>query len=149
MTELARSSEERKIDVLRRLEHDKDLWAASADFDGIPHLVPLSFWWNENYLLIATAEKNPTAKNIVKTGYVRVALGRTRDVVLIDASARLLDRGELSMEYGDAYVAKCGWDPRKNKKYRFFRLEPRRVECWREWNEHANRVVMRDGQWLA
>jgi hypothetical protein len=135
--------------VLHRLKHDKDLWAASADFKGIPCLVPLSFWWNGKYLFVATAEKNATARNIVDTGHVRVALGPTRDVVLIDASASLLGRDEFLAEYGDAYVAKCGWDPRESKKYRFFRLEPRRVECWREWNEHADREVMRDGQWLV
>ena len=147
--EPARSSQKRKSDVLHRLEHDKDLWAASANFEGIPRLVPLSFWWNGEHLFIATAEKNPTARNIVETGHVCVALGRTRDVVLIDASASLLDREEFSIEYGDAYVAKCGWDPRESKRYRFFRLEPRRVECWREWNEHADREVMRGGQWLV
>ena len=147
--EPARLSQKRKSDVLYRLEHDKDLWAASANFEGIPCLVPLSFWWNGEHLFIATAEKNPTARNIVETGHACVALGRTRDVVLIDASASLLDREEFSNEYGDAYFAKCGWDPRESKRYRFFRLEPRRVECWREWNEHADREVMRGGQWLV
>jgi hypothetical protein len=149
VTTLARSPKKRKSDVLHRLEHDKELWAASADFKGVPHLVPLSFWWDGKHLFVATARKNPTARNMVDTGHVRVALGCTRDVVLINAVSRLLGKDELSKEYGDAYVAKCGWDPRASKTYQFFRLEPRRVECWREWNEHADREVMRDGQWLA
>jgi hypothetical protein len=147
--DLNRSLEQRKRDTLYRLAHDKDLWAASGNLEGRPYLVPLSFWWNGEYLFIATAKKNATARNMIETRRVRVALGNTRDVVLIDASAKPLQHEELPVEYGDAYVTKCGWDPRKSKLYRFFRLEPQRIEVWREWNEHADRGLMSNGQWLV
>jgi len=35
--------------------------------------------------------------------------------VLIDTSANLLGWDEFSIEYRDAYVAKCGRDPRESK----------------------------------
>jgi hypothetical protein len=150
MAQPARSLRQRRADTLLHLELDKDLWVASGDLDGNPYLVPLSFWWNGKYIFISTVEGNQTARNIVETGQVRVALGHTRDVVLVDALAKLVKGEEIRQEYADAYAAKCGWDPRKETKvYQFFRLEPQRVEAWRELNEHPDRELMRDGEWLV
>lgn len=44
--EPARSREQRKQDVLNRLEKDDDAWVATASADGVPTLVPLSFVWD-------------------------------------------------------------------------------------------------------
>ncbi|MEU9592563.1 pyridoxamine 5'-phosphate oxidase [Streptomyces sp. NPDC048193] len=148
MTEPARPTAQRRTDALTRLEKDKDLWVATAG-GGVPTLVPLSFWWREPTLYVATVRTNPTAVNIMRSGRVRLVLGHTRDVVLIDATGELVENADLPDEHAEAYAAKCGWDPRESRNYRFFRLEPRDIECWRELNEHADRQVMRDGRWLA
>jgi hypothetical protein len=148
MAEPARSSAQRKADVLNHLENDKDLWIASSDSQGVPCLVPLSFWWDGERLFLATAKTNPTARNIESTGCARVALGHTRDVVLINGAIGSLLEESLK-DIGDAYAAKCGWDPRETETYGFFVFEPRRVESWRELNEHADRLLMRDGEWLV
>src|SRR5437588_309012 len=78
----ARGPEQRKQDTLRRLEEDVDLWVATAD--GAPYLIPLSFLWDGTTLLIATVDASPTGRNLRATGRVRLGLGPTRDVVLID-----------------------------------------------------------------
>lgn len=44
--EPARSPEQRKQDVLNRLEKDNDAWVATASPAGVPTLVPLSFVWD-------------------------------------------------------------------------------------------------------
>lgn len=149
MTEAPRSTAQRKTHALTRLEKDKDLWVATAASDEVPTLVPLSFWWDGSGLYVATVRTNPTARNIMSLGNVRVVLGHTRDVVLIDAAGALVENTDLLADYAEAYSAKCGWDPRESKGYRFFRIDPRNIECWRELNEHADRQVMRDGRWLA
>lgn len=59
--EPARSWEQRKQDVLNRLEKDDDAWVATASADGVPTLVPLSFVWDRGTLLMATRRTNPTA----------------------------------------------------------------------------------------
>ncbi len=41
-----RSLEQRRRDTEHRLEHDVDLWVATASEDGAPYLVPLSFDWD-------------------------------------------------------------------------------------------------------
>lgn len=149
MTEPARPLAQRKIDSLHRLRSDKDLWVASCDSSGSPYLVPLSFFWNEESIFVATVKTNPTAQNIVDTGRARVALGHTRDVTLIEARAKQLENDELKPEYGDAYFAKCGWDPRKAETYRFYLLQPQHIEAWREENEHAERILMDDARWVV
>lgn len=149
MVEPARPLSERKEDVLLRLANDKDLWIGTSDGGGEPTLVPLSFLWDGAVLVIATVATNPTGKNIVQTGQAKVVLGLTRDVVLIDVAASLLDPKEVAEQTASAYMAKLGWDPRESPGYRFYRLTPRSVESWRELNEHADRLLMRDGQWLV
>ena len=130
------------------MENDNDLWIASSSLHGDPYLVPLSFWWDGKNLFISTVIKNPTAQNIVSTGKARVALGHTRDVILISAHARLLKADEIEA-CADAFIQKCGWDPRAAKGYTFFQLETHHIEVWREENEHADRVLMHNGKWLG
>ncbi|WP_406707987.1 hypothetical protein [Streptomyces halobius] len=50
----ARSAEQRKRDVFQRWETDEDAWVSSASGDGTPCLVPLSFVWHGERLLMAT-----------------------------------------------------------------------------------------------
>jgi hypothetical protein len=147
--EPARPKAQRKSDALRRLREDKDLWLASADLEGNPCLVPLSFYWDGTSLFFATVVTNPTACNVMKTATARAALGHTRDVVLIEASAQRLERDEVSDRLASAYRDKCGWDPQEAAGYGFFRLIPRWVESWRELNEHPDRRLMHDGRWLV
>ena len=62
-----------------------DAWVASASPDGDPHLVPLSYAWDGTHLILATVETAITTRNFRSSGAARLALGTTRDVVLIDA----------------------------------------------------------------
>jgi hypothetical protein len=70
--------------------------------------VPLSFLWDGATLLVATPASSPTSRNLRNTGKVRLGIGRTRDVVLIEGTARALAAAEVPDEVGDAFVAKTG-----------------------------------------
>ena len=62
MSAAPRSRAQRRRDTEHRLTHDVDLWVASASADGAPYLVPLSFDWDGEALLIATpATARPAA----------------------------------------------------------------------------------------
>lgn len=78
--------------------------ATADDATGSPYLVPLSFLWNGTVLLIATPAASPTGRNLPATGMVRLSLGTTRDVVLIEGTAQTLAADELSAEIGDAFA---------------------------------------------
>jgi len=151
MTPPARTPRQRKQDTLSRLEHDVDAWVASADpADGTPYLVPLSFLWDGQRLLVATPSASPTSRNLQATGKARLGIGPTRDVVLIEGTVRALPATELPAEVGDAFAAKTGFDPRKlTTAYLYFRIHPQRLQAWRESNELNGRDLMRGGQWVV
>ncbi|MCA1217894.1 pyridoxamine 5'-phosphate oxidase family protein [Streptomyces sp. 8L] len=152
MTQLpARTPAQRKKDTLHRLEHDVDAWVATADLTtGAPYLVPLSFLWNGSSLLLSTTASTPTARNLSLSGSVRLSLGETRDVILIDGTAQALRPAELSQEEGDAFAAKTGFDPREESAaYLYFRVSPRRLQAWREVDEMAGRDLIVDGRWTV
>ena len=149
MTESTRTIQERRRDMLARLERDVDCWVATASADGVPYLIPLSFLWDGEALLISTPASSVTSRNLHATGRARLGIGPTRDLVLIEATAHPLEPGDLSPEVGDAFAVKTGFDPRNLKTpYRYFRILPVRIQAWREANELEGRDVMRDGVWL-
>jgi hypothetical protein len=77
----------RRSDTEYRLAHDVDVWVATASADGVPYVVPLSFDWDGDSLILATPADSPTGRNLADTGAVRLALGSTRDVTMIDGDA--------------------------------------------------------------
>jgi hypothetical protein len=145
-----RSRAQRRRDTEDRLNHDVDVWVASASADGVPYLVPLSFDWDGEALLLATPADSPTGRNLAAARTVRLGLGHTRDVSMIDGDVEVLEIDALPQQPGDRFAARAGFDPRaQDTQYRWFRISPRRVQAWREVNELPDRELMRDGHWLV
>jgi hypothetical protein len=150
--ESPRSPEQRKSDALAKLAaRHPDLWAASASPSGVAHLVPLSFAWDGEHVIIATEATAITTRNIAGARRARLALGGTRDVVMIDAIVvRQIDVAGAPAAIAERYAAQADWDPRSaGGDYVYTVLRPERVQVWREENEIAGRTVMRDGAWLV
>jgi len=95
---------ERRRDTEHRLQHDVDVWVASASAAGSPHLVPLSFDWDGTALILATARDSPTGLNLAATRTARIALGGTRDVTMIEGDVEVLDMTALPPEQGDRFA---------------------------------------------
>jgi hypothetical protein len=113
-------------------------------------LVPLSFDWDGEALLLATPTNSPTGRNLAATGVVRLALGHTRDVTMIEGEVAVLALDALPAELGDRFAARTGFDPRTEPTpYSWFRVVPLRIQAWREANELSGRELMRDGRWLV
>ncbi|MEU1897500.1 pyridoxamine 5'-phosphate oxidase family protein [Nocardiopsis dassonvillei] len=145
-----RSGARRRRDTEERLARDVDVWVASASEDGVPHLVPLSFDWDGESLLVATAADSPTGRNLAATRTVRLGLGGTRDVTMVEGRVEVLGMDALTRERGDRFAERTGFDPRAlAAPYLWFRVTPRRVQAWREVNEMSGRELMRDGRWLV
>jgi hypothetical protein len=112
--------------------------------------VPLSFDWDGEALLMATPATSPTGRNLAAGRTVRLGLGDTRDVTMIEGDVEVLELDGLPREQGDRFATRTGFDPRTlGAPYRWFRVSPRRIQAWREVNELADRELMRDGRWLA
>ena len=148
MTADPRSRAQRRRDTEHRLAHDVDVWVASASADGAPYLVPLSFDWDGEALLVATPADSPTGRNLAGGRTARVAVGHTRDVSMIDGDVEVLKMDALPPDQGDRFAARAGFDPRAlTTPYRWFRISPRRIQAWREVDEIPDRELMRDGRW--
>jgi hypothetical protein len=146
-----RSAEQRKADTLAKLtEHGADVWVATASDDG-PYLVPLSLAWLDERVVVAVEPRSRTARNLAEGRRVRLAVGPTRDVVVIDAEVeRITPAGDLDDATGEAYAAQADWDPRRSKDpYAYVTFRPVRVQAWREANEIHGRTLMRDGEWVV
>ena len=145
-----RSRAQRRRDTERRLTSDVDVWVATASSDGAPYLVPLSLDWDGKALLMATPTDSPTGRNLAATRAVRLGLGHTRDVSMIEGEVEVLGIDALPQERGDRFAARTGFDPRAlATPYRWFRISPRRIQAWREADELPGRELMRDGRWLV
>jgi hypothetical protein len=146
----ARDRGARKADTLTMLATPAiDVWVATASAEGVPYLVPVSLAWVEERVVIAVEGRSLTARNLTTSGGARLAVGQTRDAVMIDV---VLDKAlEVAADeaLGAAYVAQADWDPRGSAGYVFLVLRPVRVQAWREVNELPDRELMREGRWLV
>ncbi len=114
-----RDLETRRTDTLALLATPAiDVWVATASATGTPYLVPVSLAWVDERAVIAVAGSSVTARNLTASGSARLAVGPTRDVVMIDAvlerSVDVADDEEL----GAAYVAQADWDPARRHRLR-------------------------------
>jgi hypothetical protein len=145
-----RDAATRKSDALALLASDAiDVWVATASRAGDPHLVPVSLAWTGERVVVAVARTSITGRNLTTSKTARLAVGATRDVVMMDAVLERVVDVAADDALGAAYVAQADWDPRGSEGYAFFVLRPARVQAWREVNEMPGRTLMRDGAWLV
>ena len=120
-----RSRARRRRDTEHRLTHDVDVWVASASADGAPYLVPLSFDWDREALLVATPTDSPTGRNLAATRVVRLGLGHTGMPQALASddlrqSAPLPARSRIPREAGTSHVRFSGlkkqcWGPSRDQ----------------------------------
>lgn len=152
MADAPRGLETRIADARHRMEHDSDAWVATAGPDG-PWLIPLTQVWSDDRMWFATSRDSPTGRNLTSNANVRVALGPTRDVVIIDGEAELhpidavVDGTALADVLAD-YEHRYSTDPRTWADV-LIAVRPQRIQAWREENELKGRTILRDGAWLA
>jgi hypothetical protein len=149
MSEL-RTVEARKADVLVALERQGDLWLATADAAGRPHLIAVSAWWDGTDLVVATTATSRTASNLAEGPNVRLAAGAPNDVIMIDARVVEHVAANQAPEVADGFAIAVGWDPRAvGEGWAFYRLRPTRIQAYRGYDELEGRDVMRNSRWLA
>jgi hypothetical protein len=151
-----RSNEQRKLDTLDKLRSSgADVWVATASVAdeavARAYLVPLSLAWTGESIVVALEPGSRTARNLEQFGQARLALGPTRDLVMIDAEVETMtDAAGVDSRIGDAYAAQTGWDPRRESTpFMFIVFRPVRIQAWREANEIQGRMLMKNGVWLA
>jgi hypothetical protein len=155
MPDAPRPFEERKRHALELLGAPAaDAWVATGSPDAPGYLVPLSIGWTGTAIALVTERRSLTARNLTSNGAARLAVGGTRDVVMVDttlvATHALTDPAAAPLL--DVFAAQSDWDPRGSTNvdaYAVYELRPERIQAWREANELAGRTLMRDGAWLV
>jgi len=144
-----RTPDERKKHVLELLTAGKrDVWVATADHESRPHLVPFSLGWDGRNVIVATAAASVTARNLQASGRARLAVGDTRDVNLIDATATVLGIQALDPAVAAGFATRNGWDPREaGGKWLWFVMTPVRILAWENEAELEGRTIMDRGAW--
>lgn len=145
-----RTTADRKADVLDALGRQKDLWLATADRSGRPHLIAVSAWWDGTQLVIATTGTSRTARNLTDNPTARLGLGSPEDVIVVDATVAAPAAVEDSLDLATGFAEAVGWDPREvGAGWVFFRLAPVRIQAYRGYDELEGRDVMRNSSWLG
>ncbi len=145
-----RDTATRKADTLAALDKQKDVWLASADVAGRPHLIAVSGWWDGTDLVVATRGASKTARNLAMNPAAKVARGAPSDAILMDV--QMIDSGavEDSAELAEGFAAAVGWDPREvGGAWMFFRLRPNRIQAFRGYDEIEDRDVMLRSRWVV
>jgi hypothetical protein len=149
---MTRSPEQRKSDALAKLTaKGENVWVASASPTGAVHLVPMSHTWNGSQVVLATEPTSVTVVNATANKRVRLALGETRDVVIVEAAlVEATPKADASTELAEGYAAQAGWDPQTDSNdYVYLVLEPDLIQVWQEGEDLTGRTVMRDGTWTV
>ena len=144
--------EERKADALAKLVAiEANVWVASASPTRLVHLVPVTHTWNGSQVVVATGTKSRTVANVTANPRVRLALGETMDVVMIDAVLiEAIPTSGAPTALAEEYAAQAGWDPRTDSgDYVYLVFTPERIQVWREGEDLAGRTVMRNGTWVV
>lgn len=145
-----RTTAQRIADVREALESQRDLWLATASSNGSPYLIPLSFLWNGEVVVLSTPRQSRTVRNLHENPVARVALGADlEDVILIDATADIVDPGDIGPALAEEFANKAEFEPRNLEgDYIYITLTAQRVLAWRLEAELKGRTLMRAGVWL-
>jgi hypothetical protein len=146
-----RSPDERKADALAKLTAiEANVWVASAPPTGGVHLIPVTHTWNGSQVVLSTGPGSRTVANVTANPRVRLALGETRDAVMVDAVlVAAVPAVEAPDVLAEGYASQAGWDPRTDPgDYVYLVFSPKRIQVWREDEDLAGRTVMRNGEWV-
>jgi len=144
-----RDTPTRKADVLAALKKQGQLWLATADVGGRPHVIAVSAWWDGTDLVVTTSGSSRTARNMAMNPLATLAGGDPADAIVIQAqmidSVAVEDSAELAIGFSEA----MGWDPREMAGWMFYRLRPTRIQAFRGYDEIEGRDVMIRSRWLV
>lgn len=137
----------RIADVQETLRTQRHLWLSTAS-DGQPHLVPLAYVWDGRQLLCATKESSRSVRNLRAAGAAKAAIGTAQDVVLIEATVTVSEPASAPADLVAAFN-RLPLNPARVPGVVLLHLRPQKISAWRELSEMPDRVVMKNGTWLA
>jgi hypothetical protein len=144
-----RTLEDRTRDVISLFTRCEDAWVASANEEAEAYLIPLSFAWTGEQFILATPASSITARNLLRAGRVRMAIGPTRDVSIVEGDVEQISPA-MNDPIWDVHAQGAGFDARQaSTPFALLIITPNHVQTWRNPAELESRDVMLGGQWLC
>jgi hypothetical protein len=143
-----RSKADRKAHVLRTLADEDKLWLATTG-DAAPHVIPLSFVWRDERIVMAVQADSPSARNLRRTKTARAVLGSPHDAIMIDGVVEQADPREVAAGTVSALRDASAIDPLRTPGFVCLALKPFRIQAYWTGSEIAAPTIMRSGEWVA
>jgi uncharacterized protein len=108
---------------------------ATASSRGEPHVVPVSYVWDEEFAYIVTDYGTRKLKNLRENpqAAILVDAGGTRKLLLISGPAEIIEKGEEYRRLYKLFYSKLDWvkrDPWKEGEAPFIKIKPTFKAGW-------------------
>ncbi len=116
---------------------------ATASGKGLPHVVPVSYVWDNGYAYIVTDYGTKKLKNLKENPQAAILVdsGGTRRLLLISGPIELIEKGEEYKRLYKLFYSKLDWvkrDPWKEGEAPFVRITPTFKAGWGLGKKHTD-----------
>ena len=120
---------------VRFLEQNEICRFASASNKGEPHVVPVSYVWEDNHAYIVTDYGTKKLKNLRENpqAALLVDTGGTQKLLLVSGPAEIIEKGEEYRRLYKLFYSKLDWvkrDPWKEGEAPFIKITPTFKAGW-------------------
>ena len=113
-----------------RLNSEKNIWLASVRQNGRPHLVPVWFVWDHEYIFICIAKDSVKGRNIAENPYVCLSLEDGSNVLICEGYSQVVDT-PWPNAVREKFSVKYEWDIVEDLEYEILlRIRPNK---WLQW----------------
>jgi uncharacterized protein len=108
---------------------------ATASHNGTPHVVPVSFIWDNGHAHIVTDYRTRKLKNLRENPQAAILVdsGGTRKLLLISGPVEIIEKGEEYRRLYKLFYSKLDWvkrDPWKEGEAPFIKITPTFKTGW-------------------
>ena len=108
---------------------------ATASKKGEPHVVPVSYIWDQDYAYIVTDYGTRKLKNLRENPHAAILVdtGGTQKLLLISGPVEIIEKGEEYRRLYKLFYSKLSWvkrDPWKEGEAPFIKITPRFKTGW-------------------
>jgi nitroimidazol reductase NimA-like FMN-containing flavoprotein (pyridoxamine 5'-phosphate oxidase superfamily) len=117
--------------ILRRLRSAPNLWVATVRPDGRPHLTPTWFVVHDEKVYICIDPASVKARNLARNRHVALALEDGSAPIIVEGSARRLERADWPPAVIDSFQRKYEWNIAGESQYSLLiEIAPAKVLSW-------------------
>ena len=108
---------------------------ATASKKGEPHVVPVSYIWDQDYAYIVTDYRTRKLKNLRENPHAAILVdtGGTQKLLLVSGPVEIIEKGEEYRRLYKLFYSKLSWvkrDPWKEGKAPFIKVTPTFKAGW-------------------